>query len=87
MTVSAIIIRADDETQATWLRPLLEAEPRCTPGPARGSDLAAVLEFQTAGEGESLHGWLHSLPGVRAVDVVSTLHHHPGPLPHEGTPP
>lgn len=84
MTVSAILIRAGDEDQGARLRGLLEAEPRCTPGPARDGTLAAVLEFETAEEGEALHGWLHRLPGVRAVDVVSTLHHHEDLMLHEG---
>lgn len=87
MTVSAILIRLREPGPTTRLRAALAEEDRCTAGPDRDGTLAAVLEFETADEGEELHGWLHTLPGVCAVDVVSTLHHHPDPPLHEGASP
>jgi hypothetical protein len=87
MSVSAIIIRTGGPAEAARVRSLIDGEPRCTPGPARGGDLAAVLEFETAEDGEALHARLHALPGVRVIDVVATLLDPAGRLPHEGAPP
>ncbi len=84
MTVSAILIRLRDPAQMDALRVRLAAEPRCTPGPDRGGALAAVLEFETADEGEALHAWLHAQPGVCLVEVVSTLHDHGSAAAREG---
>ena len=76
MTVSAILIRLREPALLDGLRAHLSAEPRCTPGPDRAGTMAAVLEFETAEEGEALHGWLHTLPGVCVIDVVRSLHDH-----------
>lgn len=84
MTVSALLIRLRDPALMDGLRARLSAEPRCTPGPDREGTMAAVLEFETAAEGEELHDWLHSLPGVCVIDVVSTLHDHGPAAAREG---
>ena len=70
MIISGVLIRTDDEAALAGLRPQLAAEERVTLGPSAGGTQAAALAFRDFEEGESLHEWLLSLPGVRVVDVV-----------------
>jgi nitrate reductase NapAB chaperone NapD len=69
MAVSGLVVTVD-QARAAAVADTLRADPRFTLGPLQGSRLPVVVETAGVDEDDEVWAWLHSIPGVRFVDVA-----------------
>lgn len=69
MGVSGLVVTADEGSLA-GVCAALAADPRVTLGDPEGPRLPIVVETAGLVEDDQIWAWLHSVPGVRFVDVA-----------------
>lgn len=69
MAVSGLVLTVADG-HAEGVARVLREDPRITLGPPHGLRLPLVVETAGVVEDDEVWAWLHSIPGVRFVDVA-----------------
>ena len=81
ITSGLVITLSADAALATQVIAQVSARPEFTPGARKDRWLPAAMEACDDAASRDLHDWLHALPGVEYVDVVSVNFEEPDLMP------
>lgn len=87
ITSGLVITLSADAALAAQVIAKVSARPEFTPGERNDRWLPVAMEAHDDAASRDLHDWLHALPGVEYVDVVSVNFEEPDLIPADSEQP